>query len=334
MNLCKLHKNHKKHAKVCKELTLAKQLPSYGKFPLFLENFVCSDDYVKHAPSMESFVENQSILMNIPKDNEEYEDILVTRFLSMPMTFVYSVDEFKIPLSRDFVIHIIGASDTDFIPILWRIVFFKYELLQNLTIIFIGRQMSHVAEYDMDASGPNLPDRNLTVAFHNEKYKNYLKSEKFIRPNLVYCSNLHIHTEKEAETYFVSQKQIFDTWKKLGVPLIYTAGCKDFVKKDFEVLCDYVGRRLNAKIIDKNPFSSLAPQRDLEMESVIYLNKSIIYCDEIFEDCLIDFDEKPPGGQNSMGTKNLDKDFDELSLECLQSVEIIGSKEKIIHILK
>ena len=220
------------------------------------------------------------------KVTSQYQDMLTSSFLTGTLTLLHAINKLDFKIDSSMIIHIIGANILDVTAEnTWKMFFYWLRRLKTLKVVFIGPGIPNCPETEVDTSDyGSIEVKNFKAESHALRYDEYFKSKSFIKPNIILGCNLDIH-ESELGISECTWKETTLVLEKLGVPFILTAGTEERIQKDHKRFCKLLGKSIDYKFCELNPFSALGPERDFETEGIKYSNKYLIIYDGKYENC-------------------------------------------------
>lgn len=212
--------------------------------------------------------------------NAEKQKIIVSNLLTRPLTFVYAAEKLKFQVPKEICIHIVGATCEEFDHVgYWQTLFYWFSKLQFLLIDFIGNDIVEYEEVYFK-SPYKLPDfsldgKQLSLNSYRGRYDDYVKSKVYSKPDIIIGYNLGLH-ESNYEISECTWKETLSVISEMNVPFIITAQSEKRGRKEHEMLCSLLGKRINYEISEKNPYASLIPERDFETERLCYSNSHVM----------------------------------------------------------
>lgn len=280
VSLCKIHREDGEHKNLCKDFQLYLQMESNKEKPAepFTITAALKRNKNKMLPSsIWKFVDQYFLLKSY---NAEKQKIIVSNLLTRPLTFVYAAEKLKFQVPKEICIHIVGATCEEFDHVgYWQTLFYWFSKLQFLLIDFIGNDIVEYEEVYFK-SPYKLPDfsldgKQLSLNSYRGRYDDYVKSKVYSKPDIIIGYNLGLH-ESNYEISECTWKETLSVISEMNVPFIITAQSEKRGRKEHEMLCSLLGKRINYEISEKNPYASLIPERDFETERLCYSNSHVM----------------------------------------------------------
>ncbi|XP_015609307.1 putative protein MSS51 homolog, mitochondrial [Cephus cinctus] len=278
-SFCPLHKSDSVHEKQCASLKLCfdldvtatlfeRQVPRHvvpfhtdrAYLPSTIRDFI--DLYVN---------ENKTLPMSF-----DCRIAYTSEYLTRPLTLLYAIQRLDYSPGINMTIHVIGANviELDGLEV-WEILLHWLPALTVLRIILIGPELTRSTLIPNVCDCCAVEDMRVHVDVCNMLYQDYVNSHGFENPDFIIGYNVGLH---ECED-FSSEN---DTWspcvRSLGTqncPVILTSYTLEEAKKDHERICAVLGDTVALVLCEHNPFASLRPHRDFEVEDVYYQNQII-----------------------------------------------------------
>lgn len=267
---------------MCKEFDLAYRVTTAKQFPII--SAIVRDVKLKIdeklPKSLEEFVKKFLLISNKISDYRvpNYERLMMTDFLTRPLTLLYAIERLNFNIQPMMVIHVIGASTFEiWSQKYWKILLFWLKNLKNLIVVFIGPEIYEFNNDDVELTFPETSlgnDQRLCVISPPIHYEDYYKHKSFLRPDIIVGFNLEIH-EIELGISSSSWRKMLSTVEKMNVPFILTAGSKERAQRDHEIMSVLMNKNLTYFSSEVNPFAGHIPQRDFKTEGLRYSNKYV-----------------------------------------------------------
>ncbi|XP_043460912.1 uncharacterized protein LOC122497706 isoform X1 [Leptopilina heterotoma] len=210
---------------------------------------------------------------SILKDFKRNEvQMYMSEHLTRPLTVLYALQKIRYSNEETMIIHVIGANNYEEVSqSSWEVLFHWLPDLVTLRIILIGPECSKV---NYETSLPlckscTKNSRKLFLESYPLLYKDYWKSEKFTKPNIVVSFNASL---KVYNTWIESLKLL----TKVDCPFILTTYSVPEIDTDHEIMLEVFGHPARYTFRLKNPFASLRPYRDVVNTNVFFRNTGVM----------------------------------------------------------
>ena len=212
-----------------------------------------------------------------------FHKILISDALSLPLTALYALQKLNLS-KKKLKIHILGAIHSEIVEEGLWIMLNWLTGLKKLELTFFNTDISTLPiKYTTDLLFPDLSffgEKGFVVSAHSIRYDHYCKLGSVEKPHIILGYNLNIH-EIDYGISEYNWKDIILAVKKMNVPFVMTSGSEEKAKRDHRKLCSFLGEKVEFSTCEENPFASLFPERDFELEGLCYRNKFITIYPEL-----------------------------------------------------
>ncbi|XP_032677184.1 uncharacterized protein LOC116846897 isoform X1 [Odontomachus brunneus] len=244
---------------------------------LDIENTVTNEDDITISVELVDYLSLRDMKTHIQRrlgrhrnfETWNYADFLYTDCLSKPLTLLFYIQRANIcdlKLFTDFVIHIIAGTFTDQNSLLaWEA--FLHQMIPGSTLYII--MIEPCLEQDLTAirlcQNCRAGNKDLFFVYCGMTYKNYRRTESYLSPDIIVGFDIDFKDDKMAVvTALLRQEK----------SLVLT--CKSESKAQ-EIVTEIGTTYFKVPIInEKNKFASCRPYRDVESDSVFFLNQHLI----------------------------------------------------------
>lgn len=276
-NFCINHKVDSNHQKVCHLYTLCcltdafhvmnkyiEKLDDYLQFKIFNGNF---DNFPK---SLKDFVNSHCLFTT--SDDFKGDLILKNIFsehLTCSMTIAYALKKLKCPLNSEIEIHLIFKYLDSISDLYLELILHWLPHIVKLKIVFFVPGMN-IDEIFYPICQICIQNRKkLTVEFCGLKYRDYLKTDRFIKPAIVVGFEFDDELLRDI-------KDVIPILKNMNCPFFTTAFCESDGIENLKVMRQFI--EINNLCLERNPFSSLKFYRlSNELKGISATNMFIIY---------------------------------------------------------
>lgn len=301
ISLCETHEDFSEHKDLCKDFHLTFGLDSYflstrqraapiADKELFLgltksmifKAISLEKESQKLPSSMKAFVEtyfqaweeNDWEIAKLIKTSY-WKQFIYTDIFSRPLTLLFAMEKFEWSF-ESMVVHVIGATDHEKSEAAyWEILLHFVPNLKCLKLVYVGPENSDLKLVTVEICGDCLKgEKSLEVEGFKLRYDEYFESESFVKPDIIVGFNLEMH-ESEYGIMECTWKDTVLTLRKVKAPFMMTSGSELRAEKDFRKLETLLGESVQ-HCFERNPFGSLAFERDFETERFKFSNHFII----------------------------------------------------------
>ncbi|XP_051157737.1 uncharacterized protein LOC127279435 isoform X1 [Leptopilina boulardi] len=329
-NFCNEHKNDSEHIKVCTMYTNCCLMDAYQI--LIKLNKTLREDFavnifngnVENFPkSMTEFMDLHCTFKIFDLKTLFFQNLFYSDYLTNSMTLCYILKKLNLPIENSEIhIHFIVENLEDISKHhYWELIIHWLSHIINLKIVFFisGIKIANFPLEICEICKQN--EKSIVLEFCELNYKDYLKTDQFIKPAIVVGLNFD-------KSFLKNIGHLFFNLKKINCPFIITALCLMDGCTNLEMLRELF--KINGLFLERNPFSSSRYIRQInELNGVAVSNKYIIYLKEVNQEKVKDI-SVPINEGFSIQNVDYDKLIEE-NLNLKKKAEILLEKKKMLE---
>ncbi|XP_043270325.1 uncharacterized protein [Venturia canescens] len=189
----------------------------------------------------------------------------VSRSLTRPYTFFFSMQKLRQPKLHKIRIHVVGANSMEMTHThLWQILFHHDQFLEALEMTFVGPDLT-TGSKKMELCGEcSKRERKIDVRTVGNLYANFANGRFFTKPDYVIGFNLGISAHHFDATWAPTVKVL----SKLSCPFSITSYFANEARDNQGIIDSILGKKVKPLWTGKNPFASLQPARSADHDEL------------------------------------------------------------------
>ncbi|XP_043270294.1 uncharacterized protein [Venturia canescens] len=200
---------------------------------------------------------------------------MTSSILTRPYTFLYSLEQLSYPKLPKTTIHVIArnAKDLDFLDF-WHI-FFHHDLpFTEFKIVAVGPELSaNLKQVDLCVECLKKGCK-INIQSVRALYSDFVEDASFTRPDYVIGFNVALLDDDP----LMSSIKVL---ARLNCPFIVTTYIAKETASNVIRISSFLGKMVEPIWIGKNPFSSLEPHKEFEMDGFFYHNQYLVIYDTL-----------------------------------------------------
>jgi splicing suppressor protein 51 len=263
----------------CKEFQVYHDITIYQCLHGIIQPSIPHRMLQQYAPltgDMETFMLN----MTVSKKLSRLNFVALTDIATCPLTVLFSLQNSNFPLEemKSLTIHLVGAEIQFEIDTVRKWELLLLHLIPNLStlqVVFIGPELKldsaliQILGQDKTCRECNTAGKKVIYEFWQGLYHDFLKSEKYQKPDLISAFNAGLYRITDFEGKDTWSPSIKAMLKEPGIPVVITEYTEQELPLDLQRIQSIVDSLEIIMSPARNPFASSKPSLNFLSEEVV-----------------------------------------------------------------